>query len=361
MWSPGAVESVLWPVEITSDDSANRRVYHPPMLQLQFLITFWSLLTVHLISALPKPDLRPLVIWHGLGDTAHSEGMDDFIEAIKQVHPGLFVHSVYISDKPDDDRKASYFGKLDEQLEIVYEQLNSIPELADGFDAMGFSQAGQFLRAYVELYNSPPMNNLITFGAQHMGVTELPQCSSYDVLCRLLYMYGKGRVYTDWAQANIIPAQYFRDTARYATYLQKNRWLPAINNEIASNRNETYAEHLASLSNLVLVVFSNDTMVTPKESGWFESYEIVSSDSLQSDDDDDAHATLSLISMYDQPLYKEDWIGLRTLDERGGVVRLTCDGPHMHISQECWMPLVLQYVGGVLLDVESRSSLTIQF
>ncbi|KAG8858007.1 hypothetical protein FRB96_005498 [Tulasnella sp. 330] len=292
------------------------------------------------VYAAPKPTPRPLVIWHGMGDSAHSEGMLEFIDMIKEVHPGIFVHSVYISEKEDDDRKAGFFGKVEDQLELVYEQLNAVEELESGFDAIGFSQGGQFLRAYVQLYNSPPMHNLITFGSQHMGVSELPNCKPYDVLCRLMFAYGKGRVYTNWVQANVVPAQYFRDTTRYATYLQRNHWLPTINNEIASSRNETYAKNFATLDNLVLVVFSNDTTVTPKESGWFESYEITSDVDIRSE-------PLPLVLMRDQPLYKEDWIGLRTLDERGAVVRLACNGPHMHISTECWRPLVLQYIGGV--------------
>lgn len=92
--------------------------------------------------------------------------------------------------------------------------------------------------------------------------------------------------------------------------------------------------------------------MTPKESGWFESYEITS---------DVNGEPLPLVSMRDQPLYKEDWIGLKTLDERGAVVRMTCDGPHMHITEECWKPLVLQYVGGLQESARRPlSRLTIQ-
>lgn len=136
------------------------------------------------------------------------------------------------------------------------------------------------------------------------------------------------------------------------------------------SRNETFVENFASLDNLVLVVFSNDTIVTPKESGWFESYEIVglqADTDPESDDHTDADFNLEsiraptppLVSMYDQPLYREDWIGLRTLDERGAVVRLTCVGEHMHISDECWRPLVEKYVGGVPGSSESRSPLMV--
>ena len=58
---------------------------------------------------------------------------------------------------------------MNEQVDFAAEQIANVTELKDGFDAIGFSQAGQFLRAYVERYNIPPVHNLITFGSQHMG------------------------------------------------------------------------------------------------------------------------------------------------------------------------------------------------
>lgn len=58
---------------------------------------------------------------------------------------------------------------MNEQIDFAAEQIANITELKDGFDAIGFSQAGQFLRAYVERHSNPPVHNLITFGAQHMG------------------------------------------------------------------------------------------------------------------------------------------------------------------------------------------------
>ena len=61
------------------------------------------------------------------------------------------------------------YGNVNEQIDLVAEQITNVTELKDGFDAIGFSQGGQFLRAYVERYNTPPVHNLITFGSQHMG------------------------------------------------------------------------------------------------------------------------------------------------------------------------------------------------
>ena len=127
---------------------------------------------------------------------------------------------------PDHSRQ---FGNVNEQLDFVATQLANVTELQDGFDAIGFSQGmlllscigmhdlhivpllnaalagGQFLRAYIELYNTPPVNNLITFGSQHMGVSDLPLCSRWDLFCQLARRYAaRGGVYTEWAQHNLV-------------------------------------------------------------------------------------------------------------------------------------------------------------
>lgn len=56
----------------------------------------------------------------------------------------------------------------------------------------------------------------------------------------------------------------------------------------------------------------------------------------------------TIIPMRAQPLYLEDWIGLRELDERGAVELLSCEGEHMQLGRECWEPIVRAYVGEVV-------------
>jgi palmitoyl-protein thioesterase len=113
------------------------------------------------------------------------------------------------------------YGNVNEQIEQVANQLADVEELEDGFDAIGFSQglslnklclfvmieckqAGQFLRAYVERYNAPPVHNLITFGSQHMGVSDVPPCSPGDFLCQIARRAVKSGVYSNWAQNNLV-------------------------------------------------------------------------------------------------------------------------------------------------------------
>lgn len=119
-----------------------------------------SLFSVSSASPVQYPQPRPLVLWHGLGDSYGSPGILEFIELMKGVHPGLFVHSVHLADSQEDDKKAAFvrehllslnlnpnvttvppqFGNVNEQIANVSQQLGEITELRNGFDAIGFSQ-----------------------------------------------------------------------------------------------------------------------------------------------------------------------------------------------------------------------------
>jgi palmitoyl-protein thioesterase len=197
------------------------------------------------------------------------------------------------------------------------------------------------------------MHNLLTFGAQHMGVSDVPRCNPRDVSCALMHRAARAGVYSAWAQRSLVQAQYFREPARMALYLARNAFLPDVNGELAAARNASYAENLARLANLVLVMFGKDVTVVPKESAWFGS-EMPPPEAAAGRP---AQAPLGLappppppaiIPMRAQPLYTEDWIGLRALDEAGKVHLETCDEPHMHLPEECWEDLVKTYVGGAL-------------
>jgi palmitoyl-protein thioesterase len=84
---------------------------------------FLLLIALPLLALCQSP--RPLVIWHGLGilvllirfysltehysgDSYNSTGMAKFQALVKQVHPGIFVHSVYIDENQDSDRRAGF-------------------------------------------------------------------------------------------------------------------------------------------------------------------------------------------------------------------------------------------------------------
>lgn len=181
-------------------------------------------------------------------------------------------------------------------------------------------------------------------------------------MCEAARRAARSSVYSHWAQTNIvqvsfsfssrrnltasyllfpIQAQYYRDPDRMESYLGSNEFLADINNEIPDTHNATYAKNLPRLNKLVLVLFSKDVTVVPKESAWFGSH---------APSDDTFPGEKMVIPMRMQELYLRDTIGLKRLDKKGGVVFKTCDGVHMQLTDDCWRPLVEEFVGGAVRE-----------
>ena len=242
-----------------------------------------------------------------------------------ETNPGTFVYYIRLDEDPDSDKTATFLGNLTEQIERVCEDLAAHPILssAPGVNALGFSQGGQFLRGYIERCNQPPVKNLVTFGSQHNGIAKYQICGATDWLCKTYIGILKANTWGHWVQSHLIPSQYFKatnDTTGEPTdeYLENSNFLADINNE-RKLKNTTYAKNLASLDNFVMYVFEDDETAIPKESGWF-AYTNSSSGEVT--------------HLRNRTIYKEDWIGLKALDDKGGLAFKTTEGGHMQLDDE---------------------------
>jgi len=281
-----------------------------------YLGLFVLVLSVHLVVSKP----RPTVLWHGMGDTCcFPFSMGAIQSAIESTIPGVYVYSIMIGSNIVEDEFSGFIGSVNDQVQSVCDTLKSEPNLQGGFNAVGFSQGGQFLRAYVERCNDPPVYNLITMGGQHQGVADLPDCTSVnETICSIIETALALGAYNPIVQDLVVQAQYFHDPMESDQYRQFDKFLPDINNDVTNN--PAYKLNLISLNTLVLVQFADDTVVVPKESSWFGYYE---------------DNNLGLLVAYNQTkLYLEDRIGLKTLDQRGKLKFDTTPGEHMHFTLE---------------------------
>jgi len=73
-----------------------------------------------------------------------------------------------------------------------------------------------------------------------------------------------------WLQDSFVQAEYWHDPIKESNYIEGSYFLADINNERTNN--SKYRGNLLKLKNFVMVMFSNDTMVIPKESAWFAFY-----------------------------------------------------------------------------------------
>lgn len=306
------------------------------------------------------------------------------ISRIKDAVPGIFIYSVMVGKSPEEDRKRSLIDNMNRQIEDVCEKLAAVPELTKGFNAIGLSQGGQFLRAYVERCNNPPVRKLITLGSQHQGVMALPGCIEKDqhggdgvlsiedvedankprtllekftatdaairrsewfqnsFIGKLFALFNSDEncswwkrllklgVYSPVVRSEVVQAQYFKDPQNLNAYFQHNQFLLDINNDHPDprKRNKKYAENLGKLEAFYMYIFDRDTVVVPKESGWFALRD---------------PKTSRIKYLKELSLYTEDRLGLKRLEEEGKLYFRKLPGEHLKLSNS--------FINGELADI----------
>lgn len=280
----------------------------------------------------------PLVIWHGLGDNYAAEGLADAAALADVANPGTFVYLVRLDEDPSRDRSATFFGNLTLQVEQVCADIAAHPILstAPAIDALGFSQGGQFLRAYIERCNNPPVRSLVTFGSQHNGISEFQSCSSTDWLCRGAQGLLRSNTWSTFVQSRLVPAQYFRDPMDIESFLEHSNFLADINNERVL-KTMKYRKNMEKLERFVMFLFEDDETVVPKESGWFAEV-------------NGTEVTL----LQQREMYKEDWLGLKKLDEQGKLIFGKTEGKHMQLSEELLTDVFKAYFGPMGKQFEQK-------
>jgi palmitoyl-protein thioesterase len=297
------------------------------MLHLLPLST-WLLVTQTLASPLSQAASKPLplLIWHGLGDNYAADGLHSVGDLANETNPGTFVYYIRLDEDADSDRTATFLGNVSAQIEQVCEDISTHEVLsqAPGLNALGFSQGGQFLRGLVERCGDRvKVKNLVTFGSQHNGIAKYQICKDNDWLCKSYVGLLKANTWGSWVQSHLVPSQYFKETNDTTgepseAYLENSAFLADINNE-RELKNVIYAKNLAALDNFVMYLFEDDTTVIPKESGWF-AY-------TNGTDGEVTH-------LRERQIYKEDWIGLKKLDKKGGLHFETTKGGHMDLGEK---------------------------
>lgn len=279
-----------------------------------------------LLAALANADPVPVVLWHGMGDSCCNPlSMGGIKDILAEQIPGVYVLSLKIGDTVIQDTENGFFLNVNTQIDQVCKTVAADPKLAQGYNAIGFSQGGQFLRAVQQRCPNPPIKNLISIGGQHQGVYGFPRCPGTEVICntvRKMLNYG---AYVDFVQNSLVQAEYWNDPLDQETYKQKSVFLAEINNE--NVKNETYKQNLMKLENFVMVQFTQDGMVQPRESEWFGSYVPGQAKNVQ--------------TLQESPIYTEDWLGLKVMDQQGKLHFLSIEADHLQMSKDFFVTEII--------------------
>ncbi|KAM9038392.1 LOW QUALITY PROTEIN: palmitoyl-protein thioesterase 1 [Sarcophilus harrisii] len=278
----------------------------------------------------PRKEPLPLVIWHGMGDSCCNPlSMGAIKKLVELKIPGIYVLSLEIGKTLIEDMENSFFLNVNHQVSLVCEMLAQNPKLQQGYNAMGFSQGGQFLRAVAQRCPSPPMINLISVGGQHQGVYGLPRCPGESShICDWLRKTLNVGAYTKGVQERLVQAEYWHDPIKEEIYRNSSIFLADINQERGIN--ETYRKNLMALKNFVMVKFLNDSVVDPVDSEWFGFYRSGQAKETE--------------PLQDTALYTEDRLGLKEMDKAGKLIFLAVEGDHLQFSEQWFCTSLLPFL-----------------
>ncbi|CAG9331899.1 unnamed protein product [Blepharisma stoltei] len=262
----------------------------------------------------------PTAIFHGLGDCCYYPGDIEFTDYIRK-NVGTYTRCVEIGD----GSATSWLEAFQSQANEGCEKIRADPEFANGLNVIGLSQGGLIARSIAEECGMP-VHVLVTMGGPHMGVAAMPNCFN-GFYCDIVNAAIDKDVYSSFCQNHLGPPGYFKDPYRYDAYLKNSNFLATLNNE--KSLNTTYVTGMQNLDNLVLVKFTEDTIVDPPDSEWFGYFE------------NDSH---HLVPMNQTTDFHQNLIGLQQLYAQEKMHFIPIQGNHLQFTEAEFTQLVLPYL-----------------
>ena len=278
----------------------------------------------------------PLVIWHGMGDSCcNPYSLGRLIDLINHVTPEIYIHSLKFGNNILEDTASGFFMEVNKQINLACDMISNDRNLSNGYNAMGFSQGGQFLRAVAQKCPKPPMKILLSVGGQHQGVYGFPRCNADKSLaCEVLRNAINKGIYSTAFQDGLVQAEYWHDSDNENLYSYKSNFIARINMELESDREGNDKVNLQKLDLIVLVMFSKDTMVEPKESEWFGFY---------------APNSKNVLYLNESTIYQEDRLGLKEMDKSGKLRFISCPSDHLEFTDDWFIYTIMPFINGTFV------------
>ena len=279
--------------------------------------------------AVEQNDTLPVVIWHGMGDSCCNPlSMGAIKSIIEKNVPGVYVHSLMIGDNILEDTANGFFMNVNSQIKQACDKIAKDPKLSGGYNAIGFSQGGQFLRGVAQRCPKPAMKNLISVGGQQQGVYGIPHCFGDNItLCDAVRKLLNHGAYISYIQDHVVQAEYWHDPLNEEEYKEDSVFMADINQE--KTFNQDYKANLMKLETFVMVKFLKDSMVDPRDSEWFGFYK--------------PGQAKQLYTLQESPLYQKDLLGLKAMDKAGKLHFLTSNGDHLQFTDEWFIKEIIPY------------------
>eukprot|EP00727_Mastigamoeba_balamuthi_P006811 m51a1_g2750 hypothetical protein (860) ;mRNA; f:955243-959822 len=260
---------------------------------------------------------KPVVMIHGFGFWVPGWGTDkDFNSVIgwlNQWHPGQPTYALKVNNEYQSSK--DLWTQIDDFARALDEIIRQHPEqFAEGFHLVGHSQGSLVSRGLIEVHGYD-VDNYITLAGVHNGLYG--RCGSW-----FFHGWSCSRVtdflYNEQKQKTLSVANMWREARNNTLFLEKNLFLPILNNEVETSRSDMFRKNLARVKNIHLFASPDDPAIAPWISGLWG---FVRDDGT------------TLAPMQEQTQYVKDVLGLRTMYEQGRV-HLT---QVPHLGHNDWM------------------------
>jgi palmitoyl-protein thioesterase len=221
--------------------------------------------------------------------------------------------------------------------------LPRVKEIAAKYDkiiAVGYSQGGLIWRGMIEEWDDHNVELFISLASPQHGVYGAPPLA--NTFIPFLDWYSRTTIYkviyTFFGQSFSM-FNYYLDPTHYDMYLDDVVFFPDLNNErpdISPEEKERKKGNFLKLKKLALIGGDGENVIDPWQSAMFGFYT--------------KEGFKEVVPMEETELYKKDLFGLKTLNERGGVVKCRYDGlthlqfrDNQDMMRTCILPLLLPY------------------
>lgn len=269
-------------------------------MSILLLLLIFSTMTFGQKNVILQEDY-PTVIMHGV--LANKDNLNELKEMLE-----MNFHIKVYNLELGNGAPYSLYTPMKTQLKELCNLIYSIDELKNGFNFIGMSQGGLLARGYVEYCNLYPVKNLITLVSPNAGV------------------YYKNdyfnNIYEPAKQEDVSFADYWRDPYRYEIYKTNSTYLAQLNNEVLAETN-----NLDVVDNFVMIWSPRDEVIEPPESAKFSMYFLHNNE-------------LKLFNLEQTRLYKDNFLGLKTMNEQNRLYTYETDCMHSeHREPECFHKL----------------------
>jgi len=206
----------------------------------------------------------------------------------------------------------SFENQINKACDIIGEHYDEWG-LDQGFQMVGLSQGGLVARGVLQTckHAKDKMVGLFTFGGPHQGVAAVPHTGTGFISNTLNSVVNK-IIYTSAVQSLVGPAGYYHRLDDNDAYVNSGCIVSRLNN--VKEINAEYKARISQLKKYVMVMFSKDTMIEPKETAHFGFWI-----------DNTKSATKKV---EDLPEWKN--LGLDAIKDN--IKYEICEGEHLHIG-----------------------------